>query len=290
MKHRRKDARPGNGGDGTRERRRGQLPPSVTLLAGAVLAACSPSTTEQASTSSGSATVFHAQDVPSSTTVEASPCSEPAAPFNAQKVTLDGRDYIEYDYLDTRVQVALRAIGGVTGPDPPPSWPIPLPSDLRERDRLQIVKEIAGGNPGGLDDMSVILRQTYVCQSFDPKIERFETQDPLLFDLFETRADWGLARYREPEWTSNVAGGGGGYWIPTDPAIRLGDGSPLIFHCSSRTYYAGKFPHRLSCSWEMPVSKRVYAQLSFRGTYLGDWRRIYEIGTASVQQHVRSLE
>lgn len=290
MKHHRKDARPGNGGDGTQKRRRRQLPPSVALLTGAMLAACSPSTTEQSSTSSGSATVFQAQDVPPSTTVEASPCSEPAAPFNEQKVTLDGRDYIEYDYLDTRVQVALRAIGGVTGPAPPPSWPIPLPSDLRERDRLQIVKEIAGGYPGGLDDMSVHLRPADVCRTYHPTEDRFETRDRLLLDLVETRADWGLALYRPPEQTSYVSGSGIGYWMPTDPAIHLSDGSPLVISCRPWSPLAGKFPHRLRCFLEIPISKRVYAQLVFRGTYLGDWRRIYELGASSVQQHVRRLE
>jgi hypothetical protein len=161
---------------------------------------------------------------------------------------------------------------------------------LRERDRSQIEKEIAAGYSGNLDDMSVYLRPADVCRNYHPTESWFETRDRLLLDLVETRAEWGLALYRAPETTSYRSGSGEGDWMPTDPAIHLGDGTPLVISCATWSSQAGKFPHRLRCYLEIPVSKRVYAQLVFRGTYLGDWRRIYELGASSVQQHVRRLE
>jgi hypothetical protein len=259
------NASPSNGGGAAADRTRRSVHSLVTLLAAAMLVACSPSTTE-----------------------EASPNADPMKVDNAREVTLDGQDYIEYDYRDLRVQVPLSQTGGLRGPTPL-SWFIPLPSDLRERGRSQIEKQVARGYPDGWDDMVVILRPSDVNQSADPAIEQFETQDPLLHDLVETRADWGLALYRRPEWDSHLSGPGEGYWMQTDPAIRHADGSVLVIKCFDWRF-AREFPDSHRCGWEMQLSERVFAQFYFRGTYLGDWQRIYEVGTRNVEQRVRAIK
>jgi hypothetical protein len=262
---RKEGAYPGIGGDATELRNWRRVPLLVTLLACGVFAACSSSTPD-----------------------EAPPKSPRDQYSNAQKVILDGQEYSEYDYFDIRVQVPIRTTGGVTGPNPPPSWPIPLPSDLRERDRAQIEKQIAGGNYDGLDDMSVFVRVpslNWPRQPIDETLVQLETQDPLLLEPVETREDWGLALYRSPE-LARIASPGEGYWVPTDPRIRRADGSRIVILCASTTSWAGGFPHGLRCGWDMPLSEETYAQFGFRGTYLGDWRRIYELGTSTVQQRV----
>jgi hypothetical protein len=228
----------------------------------------------------------------SSTTDEAPPKPPREQYSNAQRVTLNGQEYSEYDYFDIRVQVPLRVTGGVTGPNPPPSWPIPLPSDLRERDRAQIERQIAGGSRGGLDDISIFIRVPHLNSPKEPineTLAQLETQDPLLLEPVETREDWGLALYRSPD-LAKIAGPGVGYWVPTDPTIRRGDGSRVVILCARQGSYAGGLPHYLSCGWDMPLSELTYAQFSFRGTYLGDWRRIYELGTDTVQQRVKPLK
>jgi hypothetical protein len=264
--NREENASPRNGGGAAADRTRRRVHSLVTLLAAAMLVACSPSATD-----------------------EASPNADPMKVDNAHKVTLDGQDYIEYDYRDVRVQVPLSQTGGLRGPTPL-SWLIPLPSDLRERGRSQIEKQVARGYHGFVDDMRVILRLSDVNQSTDPAIEQFETQDPLLHDLVETRADWGLALYRRPEWDSHLSRPGEGYWMPTDPAMRQADGSSLVITCWGYSPKAGGFPHGLECGWETSLSERVFAQFTFRGTYLGDWQRIYEVGTSNVQQRVRAIK
>ena len=220
--------------------------------------------------------------------MDAEPPESPPAPspppkpqFDAQVVTVDGEQFWEHRYLDRRIRVPL-SDGRVSTSELSPSWYIPLPPGLPSQPPENGYRIKSG--------MGIRLRDAQLAEPQNASWLSLQTADPLTLTPDEVYPDWNLIFFRSPVAVAGVRTGKGN-WVPADLAFRTQDGRRLVIYCTPN-YTDGPqiIPHRLACSFYVKISERVLMDVNFRGTFLPDWKRVYEAAMSTIEQRVSPLD
>jgi hypothetical protein len=219
--------------------------------------------------------------------MDAEPPESPPAPspppkpqFDAQVVTVDGEQFWEHRYLDRRIRVPL-SDGRVSASEDNPSWYIPLPRDLPTR-RPETGKSVEIG-------VTVTLRDARRSAPPDELVATLKNAGRPAPPPDAIRPEWGLSFYRSS--LAPAGDEGFGYWTATDPPFTTLDGTPLVTVCVP--YYSndlGSFWHRLRCNFSVRISDQITMKVTFRGTFLPDWKRVYEAAISTIEQRVSPLD
>lgn len=207
--------------------------------------------------------------------------SPPRLPFDAQVVTVDGEKFWEQKYLDQRIRVPLSNTW-IDDNDSSPSWAIGLPPHLPTQPS---------------DDwypipvaMEVRFRDAKLAEPQDTVWSTLQNADPLTLVPDEVHPAWNLIFFRSPL-VANGDRNGRGYWIPADPSFRAHDGRRLVIYCSP--YYTTgpqTNPHPLRCRFYVKVSEKLMLDVFFRGTFLPDWKSVYDTATFRIEERVSPLD
>jgi hypothetical protein len=213
-----------------------------------------------------------------------SPPSPPPTPnvsFDGQAVTLNGEQFWEQKYLDRRILVPLSG-AYISENEISPSWYIVLPRDLPTRPP----EDWSPISPG----MSVRYRDARLAEPQDSSWLTLQDVESLTLVPDELRQDWNLIFFRSPLVAKGVQDGRG-YWVPADLSFRTHDGRRLVIYCSPY-YRTGPQtnPHYLRCRFYVKVSERIVMDVMFRGTFLPDWKSVYDTAIFRIEQRVIPLD
>jgi hypothetical protein len=218
---------------------------------------------------------------PSSAAPSPAAPSPPRRPFDAQVVTVDGEKFWEQKYLDQRIRVPL-SDAWMDDNDSSPSWTIGLPPHLPTQpsdDRYPIPAAI-----------NVRFRDAKLAEPQDTVWSTLLNADPLTLVPDEVHPEWKLIYFRSPH-VAKEAGNGRGFWIPADASFRARDGRRLVIYCSP--YYTTgpqTNPHPLRCRFYVKVSETLLLDVFFRGTFLPDWKSVYDTATFRIEERVSPLD
>jgi hypothetical protein len=207
-----------------------------------------------------------------------SPVPESSAPVFCI-VTLDGVRYKRWTYLEHTVFVPDGLPGWKDG-EPHPSWWVPLPDNL-EVPPPDNGRRIAVG-------LSISLHDSQYIKPGVTVLQQLQNAELLSSPPDATRSDWDLVFYRSKLDRFGVEGNG--YWIPADSSFRTTDGRRLVMTCSPQLPDHQYFPHRLRCEFHLRITDQMYAQVAFRGTFLRDWKLVYDTAIREIEQRVHPIE
>lgn len=138
--------------------------------------------------------------------------------------------------------------------------------------------------------LSVRLRDVQLAEPQNSTWLTLQNMEPLTLVPDDMRPDWNLICFHPPLVATGVQDERG-YWIPADLSFRAHDGQRLSIYCSPYDITGPQTDaHSRRCRFYVKVSERLVMDVIFRGTFLPDWKSVYDSAMLTIEQRVFPLD